>query len=545
MNARNTKSQGDLFTTIDGRLARTTSSMVWAAYADAIGFISELVDEKGLLRRTKGAAALDVAISWRRRVGGRGGVDAVLPAGCWSDDTQLRMAVSRTLGPRGFDVEAFAKVELPVWPAYALGGGRASKAAAGNLSKAEVRWYANTFDGWTNAGGNGAAMRIQPHVWAAADLEHGYQQDVVADAVVTHGHPRAIVGALFHAGTLAHTLRSHDALNLNACLEIAAEVNHALKVFDDHRHLGETWCGLWEQATGRSFSDEWRSTVDELSVAIDLAMGPSGPSQDLKSDYLSIVDRLGLRDPEQRGSGLLTPVAAAALAGLAPNTNSAVLVAVNALGTDTDTIATMAAAILGARWPEVSPEIQPIDSAYLAAEAERLVAISKGEEVECQSYPDLLTWTAPVTQADALVQHHDQLVVEGLGVVSEDERPIVWTGKHDFGWQWVITSFGQSLLIKRRPTLRTLGASNTLAPPPSPPTVARKSGSKDRQADRTDTGTPIPIDRGVNLDGAIEHAIHNIGDDQKLGYTLRRVARDGTFADLVAFVTALRDELRR
>ncbi len=37
----------------------------------------------------------------------------------------------------------------------------------------------------------------------------------------------------------------------------------------------------------------------------------------------------------------------------------------------------------------------------------------------------------------------------------------------------------------------------------------------------------------------------NIGDDKALGYTVRRVARDGTIADLAALVTALRDDLRR
>jgi ADP-ribosylglycohydrolase len=180
--------------------------MLWAAYADALGFISELVDERGVRRRTRGAT-LDHLMPWVRRVGGRGGVDVELPAGCWSDDTQLRMAVSRAVTSNGFDVESFARIELPVWPSYALGGGRASKAAAQSLAKPDSLWYANTYDGWTDAGGNGAAMRIQPHVWASRNLGDGFQADVFANAVCTHGHPRAIAGALFHAATLAHCLR--------------------------------------------------------------------------------------------------------------------------------------------------------------------------------------------------------------------------------------------------------------------------------------------------------------------------------------------------
>ena len=47
------------------------------------------------------------------------------------------------------------------------------------------------------------------------------------------------------------------------------------------------------------------------------------------------------------------------------------------------------------------------------------------------------------------------------------------------------------------------------------------------------------------VDDAIDHARKNITEDEALGYTVRRVARDGTIADLAALVTALRDDLRR
>ena len=83
------------------------------------------------------------------------------------DDTQLRLATGRAIRPDSFDVEAFAKVGLPVWLGCALGAGKSTSAAALNLSKPRTSWFANTFKGWTESGGNGAAMRIQPHVWAA------------------------------------------------------------------------------------------------------------------------------------------------------------------------------------------------------------------------------------------------------------------------------------------------------------------------------------------------------------------------------------------
>ena len=51
------------------------------------------------------------------------------------------------------------------------------------------------------AGGNGVAMRIQPHVWSAADLADPdtYLPGVIRDAVSTHGHPVALAGAAIHA----------------------------------------------------------------------------------------------------------------------------------------------------------------------------------------------------------------------------------------------------------------------------------------------------------------------------------------------------------
>jgi ADP-ribosylglycohydrolase len=528
----------------DERIARTRNSMLWAAYADALGFISELVDERWLKRRTKGKP-LDRLMSWNRRVGGRGGVEIELPSGCWSDDTQLRMAVSRAITHHGFDVEAFARVELPVWPSYALGGGRASKAAAANLGKPDALWYANTFAGWFNAGGNGAAMRIQPHVWSARDLQNSFMLDVISDSVCTHGHPRAIVGACFHAATLAHCLRVGSVPNLRACLTIADEIGESLALVNGHRSLGSTWLGLWEQSAGRNVRDEWATTVEELRVAIGQALGDSEDTTRLPDSYQGVSDRLGLTKDEQRGSGILTPVAAVALAGRARSVNDAVVVAVNALGTDTDTIGTMAGALLGACNPAETPAGEPLDSEFLLAEADRLVAIARGANERNHSYPDLLTWAAPNTQADALVTLGTQLIVEGLGPVAPLDIEPSWTPRGDFAWQWVRTEFGQTLLVKRRPELRSLTVGNGLTPPAPPQETSRRRRPQPAAPESPTESATAPLDRGVNLDSAVDFARQRIDDNRDLGYTVRRVARDGTLTDLVALVTAIRDDLRR
>ena len=518
--------------------------MLWAAYGDALGFISELTDEKGLRRRTRGAP-LDRLMAWTRRVGGRGGVSVELPAGCWSDDTQLRLAVSRSIGNHGFDVETFARIELPVWSSYGLGGGRASKAAAKNLSASGALWYANTFPGWCDADGNGAAMRIQPHVWASADLDGGYLLDVITDSICTHGHPRAIVGACFHASVLGHCLRTGTTPTLDECAETAANLGDALSLIQSHQNLSTVWVGLWEKETGRQFQEVWQATVVELCDALNQAANAVEGTSSLTEGYAAVTDRLGLTDKRQQGSGILTTAAAAVLAALAPSPYEGISAAANALGTDTDTIATMAGALLGACTAMEQPPEEPLDSPYLLSEADRLTAISQGNQVTNHQYPDTLTWTAPQTQADALVADNGQLTVEGLGPVKELDPDLSWSPRKDFAWQCVQTDFGQTLLIKRRPEVRLQQAGNTLTPPPAPSTTARSR--KEARADKQSSCPPsgAPLDRGLDIDAAVNHAKEHIDDNYELGYTIRRAARDGTINDLVAVVATLRDDLRR
>ncbi|MCQ3811614.1 MAG: ADP-ribosylglycohydrolase family protein [Acidimicrobiia bacterium] len=550
MTSQPSQAQRELFcppnSSGDDRADRTRNSMLWAAYGDALGFISELTDEKGLKRRTKGAP-LDRLMDWKRRVGGRGGVEVLLPAGCWSDDTQLRMAVSRSIGNHGFDVETFARIELPVWPSYGLGGGQASKAAAKNLSASGALWCANTFPGWCDAGGNGAAMRIQPHVWASPDLEGSYLLDVITDSICTHGHPRAIVGACFHASTLAHSLRTGAAPTLDECGAIAANLGDALSLIKSHQSLGGMWVGLWERESGQQFHEIWQDTVVELCDAIDRAGTAADAASSQTDAYRVVSDQLGLTDKRQQGSGILTTVAAAVLAALADNPYEASAIAANALDTDTDTIATMAGALLGACDASAQPPEEPLDSNYLLREADRLTAISQGHQVNNHQYPDTLTWVAPQTQADALVTNNGRLTVEGLGPVEELDPDLSWSPRKDFAWQWVQTDFGQTLLIKRRPELRSRKTSNTLEPPNPPHLPSTPRSPKAAKTANKESCPPsdAPLDRGLDIDAAVNHAKKNIDDNYQLGYTLRRTARDGSIKDLIALVSSLRDHLRR
>src|SRR4051812_5768683 len=91
------------------------SSALWAAAGDALGWMTELArGESGVVHRT-GFPTVSAPVDWQRMIGGRAGPRVDLPAGTYSDDTQLRLAVCRAIrGDGEFDVEAFAKVEVTV-----------------------------------------------------------------------------------------------------------------------------------------------------------------------------------------------------------------------------------------------------------------------------------------------------------------------------------------------------------------------------------------------------------------------------------------------
>jgi ADP-ribosylglycohydrolase len=441
--------------TTNRRLQQVTSSMLWAAWADALGFISELTDAAGLRRRLGGDGELKEPVAWERRVGGRFGVTMPLPAGCYSDDTQLRLATARALSAKGFDVEAFTAVELTLWPAYALGGGRASKAAAAGFAKPNTPWFANFFEGWTNAGGNGAAMRIQPHVWAAPRLDDlGYLQDVLLNAITTHGHPRALVGAVLHAYSLGLTMTEHQVVRPDRWLEVLDGARAALSMLEGHELISSAWIPSWEKTTGSSFGEAWGETISETRSLLKTARQHVNSLADDQTPhgeaYAAMCQQLGLLDGATRGSGTATVVAALALAAAHPqDPRQCALVACRALGTDTDTIATMAAAIVGAA-SEVDELPTPLlDLDYLREQAVRLVEVSASRSVEPTRYPDLLTWQPPRSQLEAVGLVEGKPALAGLALLAPLTEGKAASSR-GAQWQWFRSDLGPTFLLKHR-----------------------------------------------------------------------------------------------
>lgn len=474
---------------------RIVGSALWAAYGDALGFISEMVDRAGLVQRT-GSDTVKDTTAWLYRAGGRYGVPVKLPAGTYSDDTQLRLSTSRALSTGGkFDVDSFSKVELPVFLSYGLGAGKGTKASAANLARDNVSWFANfhsSADGnYIDGGGNGAAMRIQPHVWAAAQQPNHREisLNVVRNAICTHGHPRALVGALLHAYQLLRALTTASVPGPDMLLEDLRLLESFPSLMAEDDYLGRMWIPEWERKSGTQFIkavmivlDECREYTSLLSEVVN-AMPPT-------SRYFEFLHRMGGYDPKTRGSGTKTAILASALAWLYRDETPdiALSASANALGSDTDTIATLAGAVLGAVY-SLPPKGKILDQAALIFEADRMQDIATGKQVDAFPYPSLLEWKPPKTGVDSFGSFDTGFAVAGLGPVQVAKEEFV---SKDTIWRWVTTRPGQTLLVKSRLSVVPLGRgqistfySSTHMPvgtisPPAPPRLRPSAKSPGR-----------------------------------------------------------------
>jgi len=431
------------------------NSALWAAYGDAIGFITELATESNVHQRA-GTRYIKTTLPWKRRIGGKFGVTLKLPAGCYSDDTQLRLSVSRAIGGAGsFDVEAFAKVELPLWSNYSLGAGRGSKVAASNLIKKQATWNNNFFATdavqYVNMGGNGAAMRIQPHVWSFSSdkSKTSLIKDIVRDSITTHGHLRGILGAVLHGLFLLDALESGQILPPAQWLKIIRELEAVPSIVQNDEQLSLIWLPVWEEVSQKSFADECQVVIGEIISDANTVMSLD------TTEYTRFVSELKGYDESTRGSATKTALLASTLAYLfRTDPEGAVVTSANTLGSDTDTIGTMAGALLGATVPD-KPNGPLLDQSYICAEAARMYKIGLGLPSHTFAYPDLLNWNPAPSPLDFIQATDNGYVFSVLGNIAPCANSVV-ADTNDFSWQWFKTSFGQSLLVKSRKNIKKL-----------------------------------------------------------------------------------------
>lgn len=240
-------------------------------------------------------------------------LDLPTPPTRWTDDTAQMLVLAAHLARRAgrIDADALAGELAAAWAAEPWRGYGPGAVKVLSQIHSGARWQEAAASVFGGAGslGNGAAMRVAP-----VGLVAGLSLDAVAEtaavtASVSHAHPEGVDGAIAQAVAVALAARSDSALPLPPADFVAAVAAH----------------------TG---TDAFAAALGAVPSLVE------GPSADVADRFACDATALGsvpasitvfLRHPED-------PVAAVAEA--------------IGLGGDTDTIAAMTAALVGARCGE-------------------------------------------------------------------------------------------------------------------------------------------------------------------------------------------------
>jgi len=232
------------------------------------------------------------------------------------------------------------------------------------------------------------------------------------------------------------------------------------------------WVPQAERALGSSLSDAFARVVFEIQDDIEVLRqlgDPDGPNV-----YEEGLQRLRLYEPSHRGSATKTALVAAwqVWRGQRLGAHKNIVEICNALGSDTDSIATMAGAIIGCLIGKPPPE--PVqDEDYIRSEAERLYQISLGSARLSFGYPDLRAYKPPKSAVDAVLSDNDDYVVMGLGA-AKPLSPFLTRGEQRGDMRWLRLHMGQSILahIRTDPVAASEAKQSlfqeqrTLSPPP-------------------------------------------------------------------------------
>lgn len=362
-----------------------------SAIGDALGWITEFEKSSDSLNKKYGADYISRFYDWKKQVGGRfNGYIDYIAKGSYSDDTQLMLAVARSIMEDGrYDNEYFSKIELPNWLHYARGAGRTIKFAAKKIQRKSAKWNNNFFTfkvgnktiDYRECGANGAAMRILPIALAKFSKLDEMKKEIFANSIVTHGHPRAIIGAMLYGYTINILLTKNpeDFAAIDFIVELGTNIRQKLSIpFVDEPEF-KIWENNWNRNNQQSFTEQFKVVLEEIYNSIgDVYRGLRDNQEDV-----DVLTKLGCYNPETKGSGTSTVSAGIFLCCKYHNDPiKAIEQATNFLGTDTDSIAAFAGGLIGALHgtaiiPDRFKSVQ--DYNYLDDVAISLYEISFGE----------------------------------------------------------------------------------------------------------------------------------------------------------------------
>jgi ADP-ribosylglycohydrolase/predicted enzyme related to lactoylglutathione lyase len=333
-------------------IAKAQGAFLGAAVGDAMGWSQEPEARRVDKNTFSTAQVLENGFQkWVRKSGGQyyPYQEIILP-GEYSDDTQLILCTARSLLYGKHWCHHFTKRELPTWTCYERGGGGATKRAANEWLNGKEPWSSSkTNKKYFDAGGNGVAMRILPHCLLDTTESNFAKiaKNIVANGVTTHGHPRALVGALAYGFALWVAFRETKTLEYGAIIEkLLSEVN-SWSYLPDLNDICPTWKSYALEVSGGKYGDLWQNTVNEMLQLLKQCR--EAINQGALAVDRELLIKIGGVDKKIKGAGTVTAAAAIFLASrYAADPLHGVVEAAFTEGADTDTIASMTGAILGA-----------------------------------------------------------------------------------------------------------------------------------------------------------------------------------------------------
>jgi ADP-ribosylglycohydrolase len=363
---------------------KMVGAILGAAIGDALGWPQEKPRLRSQIYSKGNLSNVSTGFkTWQRRSGGRFfAYEETINAGEYSDDTQLILATIRSM-KKGINWNrAFCLEELPIWLLYERGGGQSTKSAAQSWLNGIPPWRETTNNSdavkrYFGAGGNGVAMRILPHALLLNNTELSMYRQIMLNGISTHGHPVALVGALLYGKSV------NIAFHNKGTLKLGALIDELMATKNDWSAMPKLDSGFeeWSSAANKfssGYAKEWAVAVDEVLEKLSICR------QALQKGALAVdsqaLNQIGCYDRRLSGAGTVAAIAAIYLASrYAADPKTGLLEAAFAVGTDTDTIASMLGGILGAllgtEW--IITEWQQVqDYNYLKAMANAMVNLS-------------------------------------------------------------------------------------------------------------------------------------------------------------------------
>lgn len=437
-------------------------SIKLSAIGDALGWITEFEKSNQSLKEKFGTERIETFFTWKKNVGGRfyGFIDTI-KAGSYSDDTQLLLAVARSIKKGGnLDHNYFAKTELANWLDYARGGGRTVKTAANKISRKYINWSNNFYNFKVNgenydykqSGANGAAMRVLPIALANLGNTEKIKEEIFCNSIITHGHPRAILGAMLYGYAVNQIIVfSPEDFNWeNYLTQIGLDFPKKFELTFTNKIEIREWLKEWNKSSNKTFESVYAETIAETQNLLRFvfqSIKQNSPVQDT-------LRKIGCFDPATKGSGIATVIAGIYLATKFHNKPlEGIIESVNALGSDTDSIAAFTGGLVGALHghsiiPEKWKSVQDIE--YLDKIAERLLAISEDrfEEISLQTTTNLKLLNNP-KKDDFNIDEPIEFIPLGKGRITLiDRQPTLTKGKYNLLLEALLDN-GQSILVSK------------------------------------------------------------------------------------------------